>query len=106
MMNDSIEYEIVNWSPREVWKCQTCKRYRHRDSVKGLLPAICCGQPAKLVMHYEQPKPFMVSEPVSEDWPPQIVAEVRDDVLELAMAQMQAASLLFVEPFKDSDKGV
>lgn len=93
MMNDSIEYEIVNWSPREVWKCQTCKRYRHRDSVKGLLPAICCGEPAKLVMHYEQPKPFMVSEPIPAEF-----GKPRDERLELLMAEMQAASLLFPQP--------
>jgi hypothetical protein len=64
-MIDSVEYEITNWSPREVWHCSVCKRYRHRNSAKGLLPTICCGQPAKLVTHYEQPIPFIVSEPIA-----------------------------------------
>jgi predicted metal-binding protein len=63
---DSIEYEIVNWEKREVWKCQaSCKRYRHRRAMKDLLPAICCGQPAKLMDRYEQPTPLMVSEPLA-----------------------------------------
>ena len=58
-MQDSIEYEIVNWEPREVWKCQgQCGKFRHRRAVKGILPAVCCGVPAKLMDRYEQPKPF------------------------------------------------
>lgn len=66
-MVDSIEYEIVNWEPREVWKCQgTCGKYRHRRAVKGILPAVCCGVPAKLIDRYQQPVPFTVSEPLSQ----------------------------------------
>jgi hypothetical protein len=61
-VNDSIEYQILNRQPREVWHCSVCKRYRHRDAVKGLLPAICCGQPAKLIDRYSQPIPVTVSE--------------------------------------------
>lgn len=62
-MMDSIEYEMVNWEPREVWKCQgECGRYRHRKSIKGILPAVCCGVPAKWIDRYEQPIPITVSE--------------------------------------------
>ena len=104
-MIDSIEYEIVNWKRREVWHCSVCKRYRHRDFQKGLLPAICCAEPAKLIDIYEQPTPFVVSESVSENWPPKPLPVHRDDGLELIMAQMQATSLLFVEPSKESDQG-
>ena len=64
--NDSIEYEIVNWEKREVWKCQGgCQRFRHRPTVKGLMPAICCGHPAKLIDRYSQPRPLIVSEPLA-----------------------------------------
>ena len=64
-MNDSIEYELVNWEAREVWKCQgSCGRWRHRKVVKGILPAVCCGVPAKLIDHYQQPVAFTVSEPL------------------------------------------
>jgi hypothetical protein len=61
---DSVEYEIVNWTPREVWHCAVCKSYRHRPAAKGLLPAICCGQPAKLITSYSQPKPLQLTEAV------------------------------------------
>lgn len=64
-MNDSIEYEIVNWERREVWHCSICNKYRHRRALKGLLPAICCGQPAKLIDRYSQPSPVIVEEPLS-----------------------------------------
>ena len=108
-MIDSIEYEIVNWKPREVWHCAACKRYRHRDFQKGLLPAICCEQPAKLIDIYEQPSPVVISEPVSEfmleSWPPEPWPVLRDEGLELIMAQMQAAALLFPESTKESDQG-
>ena len=63
-MMDSIEYELVNWEKREVWKCSVCGRYRHRKTVKGIRPAICCGQPAKLIDRYEQPIQVTVSEPL------------------------------------------
>jgi hypothetical protein len=46
MTADSIEYALINWEAREVWYCSICKRYRHRISRPGLLPAICCGPPA------------------------------------------------------------
>jgi hypothetical protein len=63
---DFIEYELVNWEAREVWKCQgQCGKYRHRREVKGTLTAICCGVPAKLVDRYKQPTPFTVSEPLT-----------------------------------------
>lgn len=105
-MVDSIEYEIVNWKRREVWHCSVCKRYRHRDAAKELLPAICCGRPAKLIDIYEQPSPLVISEPVSETWPPKPLPARRDEGLELIMAQMQAAALLFPESTKESDQGV
>jgi hypothetical protein len=64
-MIDSVEYELVNWKPRQVWKCQgACQRFRHRDKIEGQLPAICCGVPAKLITSYSQPIPVQVSEPV------------------------------------------
>jgi hypothetical protein len=67
-MMDSIEYELVNWEAREVWKCQgKCCRYRHRRAVKGTLTAICCGVEAKLVDRYQQPTPFTFSEPLPAD---------------------------------------
>jgi predicted metal-binding protein len=59
---DSIEYELVNWEAREVWKCQNCGHYRHRPVRPGQLPAICCGQPAKFIDRYEQPFPVRISE--------------------------------------------
>jgi hypothetical protein len=62
-MSDSIEYEIVDWERREVWYCSVCKRYRHRPVRAGQLPAICCGQPAKPIDQYEQPRTRNVSEP-------------------------------------------
>lgn len=61
---DSIEYELTNWEAREVWHCKSCKRYRHRKTVKGLLPALCCGKPAILVTRYEQPIAVVISEPI------------------------------------------
>jgi hypothetical protein len=62
-MKDSIEYEIVEWEPREVWKCSgQCGRFRHRKTVKGILPAQCCGQPAKLIDRYQQPFEVTVSD--------------------------------------------
>jgi hypothetical protein len=80
---DSIEYELLNWEPRECWRCSACGRYRHRPAVKGLLPALCCNEPAKLVTSYKQP--LLTSE----------AAELPDVVLDSVMAQMQAAALLF-----------
>jgi len=95
-MEDSIEYELVNWKPRQVWKCQgECARFRHRDVIKGQLPAICCGIPAKLITVYSQPTPVSIVEPL----PPE-----RDEVLDSVMAHMQAAALLFPEPTQDSRK--
>jgi predicted metal-binding protein len=55
-MSDSIEYEIVKFESREVWKCAgQCGRFRHRRSVSGILPAVCCQAPARLIDRYEQP---------------------------------------------------
>jgi predicted metal-binding protein len=69
-MKDSIEYELVEWEPREVWKCTgQCGRFRHRKTVKGILPAVCCGQPARLVDRYEQPALVTISEPLSSSSP-------------------------------------
>jgi hypothetical protein len=66
MMMDSIEYELVNWERREVWRCQgQCGRYRHRKEVKGILAAVCCGVPAKRIDGYSQPIPITVSERLS-----------------------------------------
>ena len=64
-MMDSIEYELVNWEAREVWKCSSCGRYRHRKALFGILPAQCCGQPAILIDRYKQPIDVTVSEPLS-----------------------------------------
>jgi predicted metal-binding protein len=64
-MEDSIEYELVNWEARECWKCQgECGRYRHRKTIKGAMPAICCGVAAKLITKYEQPVAFTVEQPL------------------------------------------
>ena len=63
IMVDSIEYELVNWEKREVWKCQgDCKKFRHRRVLKGILPAVCCGVPAKLIDRYEQPRPYVIEQ--------------------------------------------
>ena len=103
-MVDSIEYELVNWSPREVWKCQgACKKYRHRNAVKGILPAVCCGVPAKLIDRYSQPTSFEVNQ-VIESLEPK--GAPKDKVLDSAMAQMQAAALLAPQPTENSQKGV
>lgn len=65
-VQDSIEYELVDWEAREVWHCSVCHRYRHRAVLPGQLPAICCGQPARLWDRYQQPIPITVSEPIGE----------------------------------------
>ena len=96
MRNDSIEYEILNWEPREVWRCQgACGKYRHRRRIKGILPAVCCGVPAKLIDRYQQPTSFEVNQVIES-------LEPKDEGIELAMAQMQAAALLGPEPTEDS----
>ncbi len=62
-MADSIEYELVNWEPREVWRCQgACRKFRHRRALPGIRPAVCCGVPAKLFDRYQMPVPFTVSQ--------------------------------------------
>jgi hypothetical protein len=63
-MMDSIAYELVNFEPREVYHCGICKRYRHRTVHPGILPAICCGQPAVLFDRYEQPVRVNIVEPI------------------------------------------
>jgi len=64
-MVDSIEYEIVETEPREVWKCAgKCGCFRHRKTVKGTLPAICCNVPARLIDQYEQPRLVNVSDEI------------------------------------------
>jgi hypothetical protein len=100
-MVDSIEYEILNWQPREVWKCQgACAKYRHRRVVKGILPAVCCGVPAKLIDRYQQPTAFQVEQAIATLDP----EPVQDEALELVMARMQAASLFFPEPSQKPEK--
>lgn len=65
-MTDSIEYTLTNWEPREVWRCTgACKRFRHRPARPGILPAICCGQPAQLWDRYQQPVEVVIEEQVS-----------------------------------------
>ena len=54
-MADSIEYELANFESRTVWKCAVNGHYRHRKEIPGAEPALCCGQPAKLIDRYEQP---------------------------------------------------
>jgi hypothetical protein len=98
-MNDSIEYELTNWEPREVWRCQgACGKYRHRRAIKGILPAVCCGVPAKPIDRYQQPTVQQVDEVIAS-------LEPTDPILESALVQMQASALLGPEPVEDSGKG-
>lgn len=62
---DSIEYTLTNWEAREVWHCAACRRYRHRATRPGILPAVCCGQPAQLIDRYQQPVEIVIEEQVS-----------------------------------------
>jgi hypothetical protein len=65
MSPDSIEYELVNFESREIWKCLgKCGRFRHRAARPGILPAVCCSQPARLFDRYEQPTIVNISEPI------------------------------------------
>ena len=97
-MNDSIEYELMNWEPREVWKCQGgCGKYRHRNAVKGILPAVCCGVAAKLIDRYRQPTSFEVNQVIES-------LEPKDEGIELVMARMQAAALLFPQSSEEPDQ--
>ena len=97
-MFDSIEYELVNWEPREVWKCQgECGKYRHRSAVKGILPAVCCGVAAKLIDRYRQPTSFEVNQVIES-------LEPKDEGIELVMARMQAAALLFPQSSEEPDQ--
>lgn len=95
---DSIEYELMNEVPREVYHCGICKRFRHRTVRAGILPAICCGQPARLFDRYSQPEMVNICEPSER------TAESADYVLDSVMAQMQAAALLFPEPIQKPGK--
>jgi hypothetical protein len=52
---DIIEFELLEWRPRTVWKCRQCGRYRHRDELKGLFPAKCCDEGMILIDRYKQP---------------------------------------------------
>ena len=63
-MTAVLEYTLVRETPRTVWRCDGCKRYRHRDEVADLLPAICCGKPARLVDRYSQPQEIVVEETI------------------------------------------
>ena len=97
-MFDSIEYELVNWEPREVWRCQGgCGKYRHRNAVKGILPAVCCGVAAKLIDRYRQPTSFEVNQVIES-------LEPKDEGIELVMARMQAAALLFPQSSEEPDQ--
>jgi hypothetical protein len=64
-MTDSIEYELMNFEPREVYHCAICKRFRHRTVRPGIMPAICCGQPARLFDKYKQPVRVNICEPIA-----------------------------------------
>lgn len=68
-MPDSIEYELINYEPREVYYCGVCERFRHRTVRPGILPAICCGQPARLFDRYEQPVRVNIIEPITRRRP-------------------------------------
>ena len=63
-MADSIEYTLMNEEPREVYYCAACGRYRHRAVRPGQLPALCCGQPARLWDKYSQPVEVTINEPI------------------------------------------
>ena len=101
-MFDSIEYELLNWEAREVWRCQgACKKFRHRRAVKGILPAVCCDVPAKLIDRYQQPTSFEVNQ-VIESLEPNRVS--KDDGIQLIIARMQAAALLFPQSSEEPDQ--
>jgi hypothetical protein len=62
---DSISYELMNEEPREVWQCEgECGQYRHRRVMPGILPAVHCGEPARLVMRYSQPIPVTIEQEI------------------------------------------
>jgi hypothetical protein len=64
-MTDSIGYELITEIQREVWKCQgACGKFRHRTVRPGILPAICCGVPARLWDRYLYPEIVNIEEPV------------------------------------------
>jgi hypothetical protein len=66
MIADSISYTLMREEPREVWKCTgACGRFRHRTVRPGILPAICCGQPARLWDRYSQPIEIEIEERVT-----------------------------------------
>jgi hypothetical protein len=53
---DSIAYALMKEEPRKVWNCLgQCGRFRHRQALPDLLPAVCCGKPARLFDRYSQP---------------------------------------------------
>lgn len=54
--------ELMDWEEMEVWQCRVCDRYRHRRALIGmnLMPAICCGQQARLIDRYRKPEPIEV----------------------------------------------
>lgn len=62
---DSIEYQMVNYAPHELYYCAHCGRYRHRKVLKGQLPAVCCEYRAKLVDTYQQPTVIVIVQPVA-----------------------------------------
>jgi len=63
---DSIAYELVKEEPREVWKCLgACGRFCHRWASPGLLPAVCCGKPARLFDRYSQPIAIEIEERIA-----------------------------------------
>src|SRR4051812_30598245 len=64
-MADLISYELMNEEPREVWQCQgECGRYRHRRALPGILSAICCTLPARLLDRYSQPIPVTIEQEI------------------------------------------
>jgi hypothetical protein len=62
---DSISYELVDYTPHELYHCSHCGRYRHRKVFKGQLPAVCCEFRAKLVDTYMQPSIIIIEQPVA-----------------------------------------
>lgn len=64
-MEDSIEYELMNFIPRELYHCPNCRRYRHRTVRPGILPAICCGHVLEVFDRYEQPVRVNIREPIT-----------------------------------------
>lgn len=71
---DSVSYTLIREEPREVWKCTgRCGKFRHRAARAGILPAICCGEPAQFWDRYRQPVEIEIEEHItaSDAQPPE-----------------------------------